>query len=720
MAGMNNQGNGSMDSLATFLETVNSIAAEELKQADALAKQKIADEKFLSGLRKSEQKEFWEAYKKNAFKIVEEENKNRLNKLKSNQKQQNKDAKKRSDEEFKAKYGFEKKLLAEKQKLELDEENKLSQHRLKLKEKELKEEAKEREKQRDKEARNNAFGAGKSISDRLKGFHDMSHTEDGAFSGKKLFANLTNALGDFAKQLDGKIDEIAKYKGAIDTRLQGSKHSQNWAGSYWEDISTKITGAAGVSPLVKQSDVTARVASMVSQGIAFNVEQRATLDVLKDKIATTFDAANGTLLRLVRIQQQDTTAGRLGMESALTAFLNNMYETTEYMKTISEGVKTNLEEAMSLMTGESAVGFEYQVQKWLGSMYSVGMSQNAVTGLSGVLGKLAAGQIDAITGGGQGNLLVMAANQAGLSVSDLLNNGLTANTTNQLMNSMVDYLAKIYEEAGDSKVIQQQMASVYGMTAADLKAAVNLAKSAGIVARDGLTYSSAMQRLNKMANSMYARTSIGEMMTNMWDNTQYSMAAGIANNPALYALYKAAGLLDNVAGGVEFSVPLVMGSGSAQTFNVANIMRTAALAGGIFSSIGAMIAGGGGGGFSGSGILKAMGVSNGISTVSRGSGTDLVTAGGATVSESGSLVGNQSDSDVQSKTMTDTTDSAKSSTASAVDESEETKLKDIRSDVLDIYHLLQGFTDGRYTMPVEVKACEPTIKVDSSGGSGGY
>ena len=58
MAGMNNQGNGSMDSLATFLETVNSIAAEELKQADALAKQKIADEKFLSGLRKSEQKEF--------------------------------------------------------------------------------------------------------------------------------------------------------------------------------------------------------------------------------------------------------------------------------------------------------------------------------------------------------------------------------------------------------------------------------------------------------------------------------------------------------------------------------------------------------------------------------------------------------------------------------------------------------------------------------------
>lgn len=102
---------------------------------------------------------------------------------------------------------------------------------------------------------------------------------------------------------------------------------------------------------------------MVGQGIAFNVEQRAAMDVLKDKIATTFDAANGTLLRLVRIQQQDTTAARLGMESSLTAFLNNMYETTEYMSSIATSIKGSLEEAMSLMTGENALSFEYQIQK---------------------------------------------------------------------------------------------------------------------------------------------------------------------------------------------------------------------------------------------------------------------------------------------------------------------------------------------------------------------
>ena len=147
-------------------------------------------------------------------------------------------------------------------------------------------------------------------------------------------------------------------------------------------------------------------------------------------------------------------------------------------------------------------------------MYSVGMSQEAVQGLGGVIGKLASGQIDAITNGGQGNLVIMAANQAGLSVADILNNGLDSQTTNELMNAMVDYLAKIAKDAGDSKVIQQQMASVYGMTASDLKAAANLSSSRSAITRDGLTYSGAINNLYSMANSMYARTSLGEMMTN--------------------------------------------------------------------------------------------------------------------------------------------------------------------------------------------------------------
>ncbi len=36
---------------------------------------------------------------------------------------------------------------------------------------------------------------------------------------------ITNAIGDFAKQLDSTIENIAGTKSAIDTRLYGSKNS---------------------------------------------------------------------------------------------------------------------------------------------------------------------------------------------------------------------------------------------------------------------------------------------------------------------------------------------------------------------------------------------------------------------------------------------------------------------------------------------------------------
>jgi hypothetical protein len=69
------------------------------------------------------------------------------------------------------------------------------------------------------------------------------------------------------------------------------------------------------------------------------------------------------LLKLVRIQQADTTAARLGMESALTSFLNEMYETTEYMQGIASDIRAQIYEASALMGAKEATEFEFQVQK---------------------------------------------------------------------------------------------------------------------------------------------------------------------------------------------------------------------------------------------------------------------------------------------------------------------------------------------------------------------
>ena len=693
------------ESLRNLLEVMQNAHEADLSAEEKLNQIKIANATKLAALSSDNQKKYLDAYEKAAKKQIAAENrkhKKALSRLKAQ-------VATKSGEELKA---LNKKIKAEEKALKATE--KAEEKALKKRKQFEQDIAKERKKAAEEEYQQNVaglFGKGKSFADRKQALYNMSHNENGTRNLGKLAASLTNAVSDMAKQLDSKIDEIGKYKSAIDTRLYGSKNTKNWAGSYWDNMSKDITGMAGISPLVKQSDLANKVSQMVGQGIAFNVEQRATLAVLKDKIATTFDATNGTLLRLVRIQQQDTTAGRLGMEAALNAFLNNMYETTEYMEGLATTIKGSLEEAMSLMTGENALSFEYQVQKWLGSMYSVGMSDSAVQGLGSVLGKLASGQIDAITNGGQGNLVIMAANQAGLSVADILNNGLDSQTTNELMNSMVDYLAKIAKDAGDSKVIQQQMASVYGMTASDLKAAANLSSSRKAVARDGLTYSGAINNLYSMANSMYARTSIGEMMANAWDNFQYTMAAGIANNPMLYATYKAAGLLDAVAGGIAIPAISVMGNMVDLETTVADLMRVGAMSGSILSGIGSMVASGGNGGITGSGILRAAGISGNLNTVSRGNGQGLRTTGGATVSESGSLIGNSNGSDIQNATMTNATDSANAQLAEAVDSSEETKLSEVYAEVVEIYKLLQDVANGGYTIAVDVK--NPSLKIDT-------
>jgi hypothetical protein len=535
----------------------------------------------------------------------------------------------------------------------------------------------------------------KKINEKLSTLKEVWGSEGGKLA---IADELASALSDIAKQLENQIDSIGSQKGIIDTALQGSKNSTKY-GSYWSKISSDLTAVAGISPLVKQSDIASNLQSMVTSGIAFNVEQRAFLQTIKSKIADTFDATDGTLLRLIRVQQQDSTASRLGMESALTAFLNNMYENTEYLKQVASGVKTSLEEAMSLMSAVDAVGFEYQVQKWMGSLYSVGMSHTSVSSISQALGQISAGDISGLTGSGTGNLLVMAANVAGMSIADILQNGLTDSETNRLMEAMVEYLSEIASETKDSKVVQQQIASVYGITASDLRAASNLSSSISNISRNSLNYNGGISRLYQMAGSMYSRTGTGELLSNMWDNAQYSLAAGIASNPALYAVYKAAGLIDAM-GGMDLPEVAYLGTEVNLQTSLADLMRAGALGSSMLGMVGKLATGGGG--ISGLGMLTSMGVLPGMTTtVVRGSGsTGGLLSSGSSVSSSG-MISNVSGSDLQAKTVGDATDDANKQLIEAQEQAEEdTKRAVVDEHVMQIYNLLERITTGADTLHV--------------------
>lgn len=348
-------------------------------------------------------------------------------------------------------------------------------------------------------------------------------------------------------------------------------------------------------------------------------------------------------------------------------------------------------------------------------MYSVGVSQGSVQSIASALGKLASGDISGITSDGTGNLIVMAANNAGLSIADMLAEGLDDSDTSKLMTAMVQYLQGIYSETKDSNVVAQQYASVFGLSAADLKAMSNLSTTdVKNIASNELSYSGMISQLNSMANSMYARTSAGELLQNLKDNLTYTMAAGIANNPALYMIYEMAQMLDSTMGGIEFSTPLVMGTGLPQTFNVADLMSVGALSGSIISGVASMIGSMGDGGITGSGLLKAFGVGTG-SSVQRGTGSGLITSSGMTYSNSG-YVGNTSSGDVYSKSMTDATDSANAQTVSAQEESNEATTTDINDNLLLIYQLLQDVISGTSSFKVDMgdtsawtQAMSPTL-----------
>lgn len=566
-----------------------------------------------------------------------------------------------------------------------------------------------------------------SIADRLASLNELRDTAVDERNGElsRTQASLlvaVKALSSLAQQLDSKIDEIALSKGTVDTRLQGSSNKTR-GGSYWDQIVKDMTKVGAVNPYFKQETFANNIKELVNRGIAFDLEQRAFLMTIQEKIANTFNVADGTLLRLIRIQQEDSTAGRLGMEASLNAFLNEMYETTEYLSDVAAGVRSSLEEMEALMSGAEATEVEYQIQKWMGSLYSVGMSQNAVTSISQALGQIAAGEIDGLTSGGAGNLLVMAANDAGLSIADVMTKGLDASDTNKLMQAVVNYLAEIADASKDNNVVQQQLANVFGVKASDLRAATNLAVEESVSAIYGKTmsYDNMLRYLTNMAGSMGSRTSMGEVMTNIWNNVQYTMAGSMASNPVSYFLYKSATLLDDSVGGISIPIPYIMGNTVDLQTTVADLMRVASLGTGILGSIGSLVQGLGNS-FSGRAMLEQLGIGSGsgLTATPRGGGNSgNVGAAGGTVSESGHFAGNTSSSDVLNSTMQGAQDTRKQQMIEAQEEADANQVDSLNTTVLKIYELLDDVVHGSGCMRVKVEGYGLTRAGNSGNSLGG-
>lgn len=376
------------------------------------------------------------------------------------------------------------------------------------------------------------------------------------------------------------INLYDNYMSRIEARIQGSDRS-------FETLTSTIKNAVGSSQYISQAKVLEKLSSLVEQGIVYNVEQRAFLSTISEKIATTFDAANGTLLQLIRIQQADTTAARLGIEASLTRFLNRTFSDTSYLNNDYDIVMAALMGASSQMSARESVAFEYAAQKWLGSLGSVGVSSSTLQSIAQGLNYLGTGDIGSLSSNDTlQRLFVAAAQRGGVDYASVLTGGITAQDVNSLMKGIVSLGSEL--ASTNNQVVKSQYAQLFGLTISDMTALLNLSsKDLVEISKNMLTYEETMQEVADQLASVPERMHLSERINNLVSNVMYSMGTNIANNAGLYTTWTVAGLVEQAVGGIN--IPSVMGVDLNTT--VSGLLKTAIVGANFIGEIGNIISG---------------------------------------------------------------------------------------------------------------------------------
>jgi predicted house-cleaning noncanonical NTP pyrophosphatase (MazG superfamily) len=341
---------------------------------------------------------------------------------------------------------------------------------------------------------------------------------------EKAWEEQKKAIAQVASSLDSRMDNFTKYQATVNARLQGSTERYQLA-------LLNIQARLSFSPFVKQQDVIENIKKLSDEGIAYNLEQRAFLQTISDKIANTFNAADGTLLRLIRLQQADTTAARLGMEAMLTKYLNRMFEDTSYLSGAHDPVNNNMMDAFSQMSRDVAAEFEFTVHKWLGALSSLGISDNALTNIAQGINYLATGDVTSLSSNESlQTLMAMTTSKMSKSYSDILVEGLDVDTTNELLREMVEYLKELAES--DNMVVKNQFAKIFGMSMSDLTAISNLTNSEiKQISGYNTSYDSMVNETDLQLKLMPLRMSMSEMISNVTENFYDQLAYSISANP---------------------------------------------------------------------------------------------------------------------------------------------------------------------------------------------
>ena len=503
---------------------------------------------------------------------------------------------------------------------------------------------------------------------------------------------------DLSKTIDSNIGSFYEHQAHMEARLQGSDET-------YKKVLSKMSAQLAFNPFVKQTAMIEKIREAVDAGVAYNVDLRAFLATVSDSIASTFNAFDANLLKIIRIQQADTTASRLGMEASLTKLFNNYFSDSSYLSEVFDSVTGALVDASAQLSHESAVEFEFVVQKWLGALHSVGFSQDTINTIAQGITYLATGDVEKLNSNESLNsLMAMAASRAAIPYAEILTEGLDATTTNDLLRSMVEYLQSIANNTDNNKVTKSAYTNLFGMNMTDLKAVSNL-QTTDIenLHSEMLSYNNTLVELENQFGEVMKRTHISQLVDNIVDNAAASASTGIGNNPALYGMWKIFNVVEGLTGGIHLPAISVMGNMvDLSTFTIEGMAKTGIAGLGLMSQLlSGLFSGGGLNPFS----LEAWGFEETTKRGSKMAGLDSGISSGFSESSEMSMTGSSSSDDVKTSSMSDKTDEA--------EKDSEITNKNLAEEI-DIYQkIYEAIASDGTTVLEEVK------KISGGAGGGG-
>lgn len=366
----------------------------------------------------------------------------------------------------------------------------------------------------------------------------ISGNEDQKKSTEKITSALSSGFNAMNAMIDHAVSVVQSGYGAVTAALDGT-------GQTFDDIRKNLVSGAGISSLVRQEDLLNQVTSIAKEGISTDIESIAILSTIRDKTVASFQATDGNLRRLVRLNQNlgNLTAKQFGLAAVLRTELNTAFGDSSFIGRQFQQLTGTLLDAVSmnaLKGGTDSTNFYAIMETFAGGLYEAGVDEGTVSAIAQGINYLGSGNVSALSGNKTlQNLLLLSMDRAGMDYATVLQQGLTTDDTYLLLQSIVDYLAEITEQNKENNVLQSSYANLFNLSVTDMTAIRNLSKNNVFrnyaAASTAFNNTTAMQAAINEINAVSERTMFSEKMTNLFENVKFTMGAGIASSPVALA-----------------------------------------------------------------------------------------------------------------------------------------------------------------------------------------